>query len=590
MKKNNIFKVILAVAMCVALMMPALQSVVFAAKPEEALGVMSVSEYGTQNDEINFKLILPDGVDFYGTVFDYGFVENAAFQEIVDMLSINGQTLREINDSTSYIYTNSYPQLLGGIYGKTIIVQALPGTPQALHIRVHQDFAAANDFASGFSFTVNDNFSVELTDKIYTVDKAYTWDYDGSVWKYKAPEEALGVLSVSEYGTQNDEINFKLILPDGVDFYGTVFDYGFVENAAFQGIVDMLSINGQTLREINDSTSYTYTDSYPQLLGGNYGKTIIVQALPGTPQALHIRVHQDFAAENDFASGFSFAVNDNFSVELADKIYTVDKTYTWKYNDNSTWSDIKAVLTLESAVQTVDVSDIADNTPVLFMATESSVSVLKNSMLYYSVDGGNFRPMVYRKGSVVYETGAFASPVSTNGNESGQQAWWFPKPAGAMSVTVKAVYVNTAAMTSADYIDSFGASIRQPKEGVTAGLRFGTRALREYNGNTLKAMGTMLIRKSYLDANPCDGDWQAWANAHAADLTKDGTWRNVQAASLMDRCDAYVDWSVRIVNIPTSSYDTEYIAVGWASYFDASGNRTVLFDAQSSVSYDSVGN
>jgi len=232
--------------------------------------------------------------------------------------------------------------------------------------------------------------------------------------------------------------------------------------------------------------------------------------------------------------------------------------------------------------------------------TNPAGKMLKGGMLYYSENiGGSWsamRPLAGRVNSRFYD-GVDSDAQAANENTS--VSFYNITAAGNTTGEIKifadfvADTFTTAAITTNNTSDNalkvFGVSTR---DEPSAGLQFGTRAYRNITVDSvdykLVTCGTMLVKASTVSA---------WTNAQSAKdwvaaNTTSGEFKKVPTTSLLDRCDEYVDFSARIINITDELKNTEYIAVPYANYVSDDGSETVLdivaYTPSNSESYNSA--
>jgi len=205
--------------------------------------------------------------------------------------------------------------------------------------------------------------------------------------------------------------------------------------------------------------------------------------------------------------------------------------------------------------------------------------MLKGGMLYYSENVGgtwsNMRPLAGRVNSRFYDgvdsatqaanedTSVSFYNITAAGNTTGEIKIFAEFVADTFTASI------TTDKTSDNALKVFGVSTR---DGANAGLQFGTRAYRnitvggvEYD---LKTCGTVLVKASTVAAWTDAQSAKAWVDANATL----GEFKKVPTTSLLDRCDDYVDFSVRIVNMTNDTLkNTEYVAVPYANYESADG-------------------
>ena len=160
----------------------------------------------------------------------------------------------------------------------------------------------------------------------------------------------------------------------------------------------------------------------------------------------------------------------------------------------------------------------------------------------------------------------------------------FTMPAG--NVSVVATYVDTTQPN----IGLLGASIRYATDTYSSGLQFGSRVYRRYTNDSgtafaLFSCGTLLMREDAVGSLDLTNGTavEEWI---ANNPTKG---KKVACTQLLDRCDDFLDYAVRLVNVTENSLgDKQYIAITYATYHDGSGNVNTVYSNAVARSYNGV--
>ena len=193
---------------------------------------------------------------------------------------------------------------------------------------------------------------------------------------------------------------------------------------------------------------------------------------------------------------------------------------------------------------------------------------LKAGSLKYTLDGVTYYPITTRVGT----------------DESVSNVFAFVMPEG--NVTIVAEYVDANepnhALLGAAY------SIENGEAGKD--MRFGSRAYRKAGERELVSCGNYLLRKdSALGSELTDG--VALTEEQKTELTDPSEGqlvKRIPTSVLNDRCDDYVDYTVRIVGVANGYADRDYVCISYANYCDAEGNVTTVYSAPCIRNYNQL--
>jgi hypothetical protein len=211
----------------------------------------------------------------------------------------------------------------------------------------------------------------------------------------------------------------------------------------------------------------------------------------------------------------------------------------------------------------------------------------------YKYNGTTY-PLYRRVGSAVNDD----QHVGSN-NETNSDTFFFTMPEGDVEITAT-FFTETNRPTSitsagASYLNVFGASYRQAGDGISSGLQFGSRIVRqfEYNGKTytLQSCGTILMHNDNLSSELTSRpkglmSWTDWLQDNNSTVEYDV----IPATVLLDRCSTHVDIAARLENLDTAELqNASYVAVAYGRYVDDSDNELLLESAVSPPrSYNNV--
>lgn len=223
--------------------------------------------------------------------------------------------------------------------------------------------------------------------------------------------------------------------------------------------------------------------------------------------------------------------------------------------------------TTENGTVTLDKTAALKGETVKATVAPAANYQLKAGSLKYTVDGSKYYPITARV-------------------DDSADVFAFTMPEDAVNVTAEFVSVdegNNALLGAAFNIEEDG----------TAGddMRFGSRAYRSAGEKgDLVSCGNYLLRKdSALGAALTDG--VALDDAQLEELTNpsEGQFvKRIPTSVLNDRCEDYVDYTVRIVGVADGYADVDYVCVSYANYLDAEGNATTVYSAACVRNYNQL--
>lgn len=242
---------------------------------------------------------------------------------------------------------------------------------------------------------------------------------------------------------------------------------------------------------------------------------------------------------------------------------TTSQKYTIVYTYENAFAD-----TVENGTVTLDKAAALTGDAVKATVTANEGYQLKAGSLKYTVDGTTYYPITARVGA----------------DESVSNVFAFAMPEDAVNVTAEFVAADAAnhALLGAAY------NIENGKAGKD--MRFGSRAYRKAGDRELISCGNYLLRAdSVLGAALTDG--VALDDAQLEELVNPSEGqvvKRIPTSVLNDRCDDYVDYTVRIVGVAESYGDVAYVCVSYANYRDAEGNVETVYSVPCIRSYNQL--
>ena len=241
--------------------------------------------------------VIPSGVHYS--------VSSGTWSYLQDYLLINGKKISEINADTTlgaseWNYT-IFPASADSKYKLPVILFAktddsegnyLPNAVHKIEIKIHDNYLAL--LGDSVTITVKAGFSIQNGENVFVVSQ----DTSFVVWGEVKPETTDISANITAKGWDitgdKDELTYtRLSLGAGVLPAGLAYD--IMDKAPWQYVQEYITINGKTVKEINeqtDTSSYEFS-TFPYTLGGVFGVPVVLY-LNG--DKLEIKVHNDYVA------------------------------------------------------------------------------------------------------------------------------------------------------------------------------------------------------------------------------------------------------------------------------------------------------
>ena len=221
----------------------------------------------------------------------YGIIDRAAWQYVQEYITINGKTVKEINaetDTSSYVFS-TFPSTENAIYKIPVMVFENNGK---LEIKVHNSYIATLGDDATITIGVKAGLTVINGSVVYGVTKdvvkvvkepAVIVDVTANVviggWKMIGDLSELTRTTIS-FG--------EGVMPEDVD-------YGIMDTAKYGYMLDYFTINGKTVREINETTdvsSYVF-HTFPSTASAKYQVPVVIYV---NGDNVELKIHNDYLA------------------------------------------------------------------------------------------------------------------------------------------------------------------------------------------------------------------------------------------------------------------------------------------------------
>ena len=253
----------------------------------------------------------------------YGIIDADAWKYIQEYITINGRTIAEINantDDSAYVYS-TFPSTADVKYQIPVMIYVNDGT---LEVKVHNDYIATlgedPEIAIGVKagltiagenilYKVAEDVAVTVKEPAVIVDVTVNVVIGG--WKMIGDLSELTRTTIS-FG--------EGVMPEDVD-------YGIMDNAKYGYMLDYFTINGKTVREINETTdvsSYVF-HTFPSTASAKYQVPVVIYV---NGDNVELKIHNDYLAALGGNIDVIVGVKAGLSIVNGSTTYTVSSDVT----------------------------------------------------------------------------------------------------------------------------------------------------------------------------------------------------------------------------------------------------------------------
>ena len=234
---------------------------------------------------VNFGTgIMPSGIG-------YGVIDNAAYKYIAEYITVNGKTVKAINeetDTSGYSF-NVYPSSSMNVFKVPVIVFV---NGDNIEVKIHDTYYATLTEDLTVSVLeglviVNGNTEYSVTENVTYTRKHGEWRTD---WQTADVTENV---NVNDWTEINGIKAFNIYLGEGVLPSG--IDYDAIDKENYKYITEYITINGKTVKEINENTDTTgwIFGMFPSDSNDKYKLPVIIYI---NTQKIEVRVHDNYYA------------------------------------------------------------------------------------------------------------------------------------------------------------------------------------------------------------------------------------------------------------------------------------------------------
>ena len=403
---------------------------------------------------INFGAgVLPSDLGYHVLDSDIG----TQYHYIKDYITINGKTVGQINaetDVSSYVFS-SFPSTAADKYKVPVI---LFGNGDNLEVKVHNDYIASLGANTAIVIGVKSGLYFEGSSVRYTVKSDVTATVSGV--SYTDITSNVNIHGWDKTGDAKEltyaQVSFgEGILPAGLN-------YDIMDKASYQYLQEYITINGKTVKEINETTDvsgYTFS-TFPSTVGGVFAVPVVIFA-NGDTNSLEVKVHNDYIATLGDVN-IVIGVKSGAYVEGASTIYQVMQDVEVAVREKAIVVDVTENVSINRWQQIGDMSEL---TRTLVFLGEG---VFPEGVSYKVMDDAAYKYVQ----DYITINGKTVKEINTTTDASGYAFHTFPSTAADIYKVPVIIYINGDELevrVHNDYLASLGGNI-EVVIGVKAGL------------------------------------------------------------------------------------------------------------------------
>ena len=250
---------------------------------------------------------------------DIGYkIIDGGYTYVQDYVMINGRTIADINtnvDDSGYVYSTFPSTLDNAIYKVPVIVYENNGK---LEIKIHNSYVET--LGDCVQITVKEGLYFENGGTRYevTADKTFTV-YGQSVTVVDITKD-VSVYGWTQVGKAMELTYTMMNFGQGV--LPADMNYGVMDNASYSYLQEYISLNGKTVKEINeetDTSSYVFS-TFPSTAADIYKVPVIVYENNGI---LEVKFHNTYL--ETLKGNLTITVEEGFYIAQGDKKYVVNQ-------------------------------------------------------------------------------------------------------------------------------------------------------------------------------------------------------------------------------------------------------------------------
>ncbi len=409
---------------------------------------------------IKFGGVLP-------TSIGYGMIDSSAWKFFQEYLTINGKTVKEINENTdtsNYVFSTFPSSKLGATYEVPVMLFENDGT---LEVKIHNDYLAT--LGGNIVIGVKAGLSFDNNGTTYTVTKDVEKVVTGTV-----VTDITDSITVTEWLNPNEFFYAYLNFPAEafpLDIGYHIFDSD--NGTQYHYIKDYITINGKTVAEINaetDVSGYVF-ESFPASAGAPYNVPVLLRG-KSSASTMEIMIHKSYFETLDGVSigvkeGMYFNNNGTKYVVSSDVSYVKDGS-AWVTEAETTTVDITESVKIEGWQMMGDYSEVT-RTVITF-----GEGVLPDDIGFHAIDKDAGTQYHYLQEYITIN-GKTIKEINETTDVSGYVFHTFPWTTTNVLFKVPVILYEDADALEVrmhnDYIASLGGNI-DVVIGVKAGLTF----------------------------------------------------------------------------------------------------------------------
>ena len=237
---------------------------------------------------------LPTDIGYHAIDSDIG----TQYHYIQEYITINGKTVKEINETTdvsSYVF-ESFPASVSATYQVPVLLYG-KNNGDTIELMFHKDYVAT--LGNFVEVTIKQGLAFYEGDTRYLVEKDVTRIKAGEVW-YKEVADVTQDVTISGWKETGDTMELQYTnISFGMDIFPTDIDYGVISSAEYQYLQEYITINGKTVKEINETTdvsSYVFK-TFPSRPEDNMPLYQIPVVIFVNGDKMQVKIHKQYLVE-----------------------------------------------------------------------------------------------------------------------------------------------------------------------------------------------------------------------------------------------------------------------------------------------------
>ena len=277
--------------------------------------------------------VMPSGIN-------YGVMDNDAYKYIAEYITVNGKTIKAINEETdvSGYEFHVFPSSADDKYKVPVMVFV---NGDDIQVKLHDTYYAT--LGGELNVSVLEGLSVLNGNKEYTVSETVNYSRKHGSWSDEwQTVDVSADTTISGWVEINGLKVFNIVF--GEDVLPSGINYGVIDKDDYKYIAEYITINGITVKEINETTDtagWTF-EMFPSSADDKYKVAVMVYVDAGA-QKIEIRVHDSYYAS--LTERLTVSVLEGLVIVNGSTEYEVSGTVSY-FRKSGQWFDLNHEYTI----------------------------------------------------------------------------------------------------------------------------------------------------------------------------------------------------------------------------------------------------